>query len=157
MAEKVSAFVHIEIVHDDPAAAASFMAKTLGAVQVEKRLSTYFETLAPDMRVIHMRAGNVVFQFVKPVAGLESWHSQFKASGPGVHNVTIQVNNLEQVRQELLDEGCKQIAEFHPALRDGGLDVDGPITCYVIDATAQAGLKFEMIETLPAWVSGEAA
>ena len=154
--DKVSAFVHIEMVHPDPDAAVKFMQEVFGAEIVEKRLSTFFESLVPGMRVIHARMGNVVFQFVKPIPGLESWQRQMDRSGPGVHNVTLQVDGLEHVRKAMLDRGCVQVAEFHPDLRDGGLDVDGPITCYVVDATEQTGIKFEMIETLPAWVSGEA-
>jgi len=154
--EVVSAFVHIEMVHPDPDAAAKFMEEVLGAVQVEKKLSAFFESLAPGMRCIHMRTGNVVFQFVNPIPGLESWKRQMDRSGPGVHNITLQVNGLEKVREEMLKRGCVQVAEFHPHLKDGGLDVEGPIDCYVVDAMEQAGMRFEMIETLPAWVTGEA-
>ena len=62
MNDKVSAFVHIEVVHPDPDAAARFMAETLGAEQVEQNLTAYFEEQTPGIRVVHMRIGNVPFR-----------------------------------------------------------------------------------------------
>ena len=155
MSEKITAFVHLEMVHPDPEAAALFMQEVFGARRVEEELSSYLESLAPGMRIVHVLAGGVVFQFVNPAPG-NSWRELLDAQGPCVHNVTFQVDGLEQVRKEMLARGCKQVSKFDMAMQDGGLNVSGRQRAYVIDGLAQTGLRFEMIETMPEWVPGEA-
>ncbi len=155
MQDKVKAFVHLEMVHPDPDAAACFMEDVFGAKRVEQQLSAYLESLAPGMRIVHVLLGGVVFQFVKPIPG-NSWQNLLDAQGPGVHNVTFQVDGLEQVRKDLLAKGCKQVSQFDMTMQDGGLKVDGRQRAYVIDALAQTGLRFEMIETMPEWIPGKA-
>ena len=155
MKEKVKAFVRLEIVHPDPDAAACFMQNVFGAERVEQQLSTYLESLAPGMRIVHVLLGGVVFQFVKPVPG-NSWQKLLDAQGPSVHNVTFQIDGLEQVRKDLLARGCKQVSQFNMTMQDGGLNLAGRQRAYVIDALAQTGLRFEMIEAMPEWIPGKA-
>jgi 4-hydroxyphenylpyruvate dioxygenase-like putative hemolysin len=155
MNNRVKAFVHLEMVHPDPDAAASFMQGVFGAELVEQQLSAYLESLAPGMRIVHVLLGGVVFQFVKPVPG-NSWHQLLEAQGPSVHNVTFQIDDLEQVRKDLLAKGCNQVSQFDMTMQDGGLNVAGRQRAYVIDALAQSGLRFEMIETMPEWIPAKA-
>jgi predicted enzyme related to lactoylglutathione lyase len=155
MSRTVKAFVHIEMVHPDPDAAARFMQEVFGAEQVERQLSTYLESVAPGLRIVHMLVGGVVFQFVKPVAGT-SWQKLLDAQGPCVHNVTLQVDGLEAVREAMLARGCRQVSQFDMQMQDGGLEVEGKQRAYVVNAMAQTGLRFEMIETMPQWVPGTA-
>jgi hypothetical protein len=56
----------------------------------------------------------------------------------------------------MLAKGCKQAAQFDLEMQDGGLNVTGQQRAYVIDAAAQTGLRFEMIETIPDWIPGTA-
>ncbi len=155
MTGTVKAFVHLEIVHPDPDAAARFMSEVFRARQVEQQLSNYLESLAPGLRIVHLLVGNVVFQFVKPVPGT-SWQKLLDAQGPCVHNVTLQVDGLEAVREAMIVRGCKQVSQFDMQMQDGGLEVEGWQRAYVVNAMAQTGLRFEMIETMPAWVPGVA-
>lgn len=153
MSGKITAFVHLEIVHPDPDAALQFMQDVFGAVQVEQEISTYLESLAPGMRIVHTLVGGVVFQFVKPVSG-NSWHELLKSQGPCVHNVTFQVDGLEDVREALLVKGCQQVSQFDMKMQKGGVSVKGKQRAYVVNAMPQVGLRFEMIETMPEWVPG---
>ncbi len=154
MSGNTSAFWHVEVVHPDPDAAADFLREVFGAEQVEGQLSSYIESASPESRIIHMKLGGVVFQFVKPGPGAESWQKLLDSSGPCVHNVTLLVDGLEQVRDTMIAKGCQQVSQFDVRLQDGGLDASGQQRAYLIDAVAQIGLRIEMLETIPGWVPG---
>ena len=79
---------------------------------------------------------------------LDSWQKQLDTSGPGVHNVTFEVNDLENVRVAMLNRGARQLAQFDADMSRAGLDVDQPTRVYVMDAREQSGLRFEMMEPL---------
>ncbi|HEX4108217.1 MAG TPA: hypothetical protein VHX88_08800 [Solirubrobacteraceae bacterium] len=159
MPAPATAFVHVEVVHPDPDGAAAFIIEELGGERVERGISSYLEGLAPEgeLQVIHVRLGNVVFQLVKPPAlpGLESWYEQLRDHGPSVHNVTVFVDGVEDVRQRLLARGATQAAELDLTLQDAGLDVQGTQKVHVLDAREQTGLRFELLETIPSWVPGK--
>jgi catechol 2,3-dioxygenase-like lactoylglutathione lyase family enzyme len=154
MDSPVTAFVHIEVVHPDPDAAAAFMRDVLGAVEVERAISSYAETLAPGLRVIHMKLGNVVFQILTPVPGLDSWVDHLAQHGPSVHNVTVFVKDVEQMREAMIAGGGTEAAvlpvDLSPVLPDAG-----PQMAYVIDCRQQSGLRFEIVEPIPGLVPGE--
>lgn len=140
---KIAAFMHIEIVHPDPYGAARFLEEIFDAEQVEKEFSTGLETRFPGIEVIHMRMGNVIFQLVKPIPGLVSWTEQLKTAGPGIHNISLVMNDLEAVRDALLAKGCIERAKFSTERKDG--KGSGPVPVYIIDAFEQAGLRLELI------------
>jgi hypothetical protein len=143
MKNKIAAFMHIEIVHPDPYGAAGFLEEIFDAEQVEKEFSTGLETRFPGIEVIHMRMGNVIFQLVKPIPGLISWADQLKTGGPGIHNISLVINDLESVHAALLAKGCTERAKFSTERKDG--KGTGPVPVYIIDAFEQAGLRFELI------------
>lgn len=155
MGGNAKAFWHVEVVHPDPDAAADFLREVFGAEQVEAQLSSYIETTAPGARIIHMMLGGVVFQFVKPGPGAESWQKLLDSNGPCVHNVTLLVDGLERVRDSMIAKGCEQVSQFDVTLQEGGVDVRGQQRAYLIDAIAQIGLRIEMLETIPGWVPGK--
>ena len=130
----------------------------MGAQQVERQLSSSIEKLGEGLRVIHVQAGGVVFQIIKPVPipGLNSWYEHLEEHGPSVHNVTLMMDGLESVRSKMLDRGCSTVAEIDLDLRAAGFDIGGTKKTYVIDAIRQAGVRFEMFETMPEWTPGEA-
>jgi hypothetical protein len=121
-------------------------------------MSAQVEKLAEGLRVVHMRAGGVVFQIIKPVLapGLESWFHQLREHGPSVHNVTLMMDGLESVREKMLERGGTIAAQFDMDVTDVGLGLTGTRRTYVIDAIQQTGVRFEMFETMPEWVPGEA-
>ena len=158
MGGQATVFVHVEIVHPDPDAAARFMEETMGARRVERRLSSYIEKLGEGLRIVHVQAGGVVFQIIRPVPipGLNSWYEHLQEHGPGVHNVTLMMDGLESVRESMLLRGCSVAAEMDLNFGEAGLDVTGSRKVYVVDAIEQAGVRFEMLESLPEWTPGEA-
>ena len=146
---------HIEIVHDDPLSAAEFMREVFGAVQVEKQFSE-FASKAFNTISIHMMFGGVVYQIVKPPEMLPSWCNQLEKNGPSIHNLCLQVNGADNLREKLLDKG---VTELHNIpgfdLNLAGFTTDEPRDLYVFDASEQCGLRFEFIESAPEWEPGE--
>ena len=143
MKSKIAAFMHVEIVHSDPHGAAKFLEEIFDAEQVEKEFTSRLESRFPGMEIIHMRMGNVIFQIVKPIEGLVSWTNQLKTSGPGIHNISLVMNDLESVREALLAKGCTERMKLATERRDG--KGSGPLPVYIIDAFEQAGMRFELV------------
>jgi catechol 2,3-dioxygenase-like lactoylglutathione lyase family enzyme len=159
----VSKFTHIEIVHDDPRAAAEFMQNVFGAVQVEKKLSDWLANKF-NIECIHMMFGGIVYQLVKPNQTdkpgryISSWEKVLNNEGPAVHNITIQVNDLEQFREKMLEQGAKEVHAWKKGIdfKAAGFDVEGgPKDAYFFDAIRQCGLRIEFLETLPEWEPGK--
>jgi catechol 2,3-dioxygenase-like lactoylglutathione lyase family enzyme len=144
----VTHFVHLEVVHPDPDQAAAFLRDVLGAVEVETSISRYAETLAPGLRCIHMKLGNVVIQYIKPVPGLESWREHLAAHGPSVHNVTVFVKDPEAMREAMAAHGGTEAAVL-PVDLSSVLPEAGPQTAYLFDCLEQTGLRFEFVDPIP--------
>jgi len=150
-------FIHIEIVHDDPDAAAQFVQDTIGGTLVEPRMAAHLESVMPGMRVVHVLVGSCVLQFVKPSPLMESWNQQLEAQGPGVHNVTFAVGDFERVTDALRERGAQTLLAVDDVdLRPAGLEYEGALPVHVIDARAQSGLRFELFSTKAGWIPGEA-
>jgi len=153
----ISKLNHIEIVHDNPQAAAEFMAEAFGAVQVEKEFSENMGK-AFGFEMIHMMFGGVVYQILKPNDVLAEWKERLKNEGPSINNLSFQVHGTQALRQKLKDMGCKELHDW------GGMTTDGlgfscpdgtSLAAYVVDAREQCGLFFEFMEDLPEWEPGE--
>jgi catechol 2,3-dioxygenase-like lactoylglutathione lyase family enzyme len=155
----ITAVLHVEVVHDRPEDAAAFLERTLGAERVEPRLAEYLSSLHPDLHVVHVRFGNLVVQIVKPpdTERLASWHEQLSREGPGIHDIAIMVDDLDEVRDRMVADGATERHAFDGmTLGKSGMAVDGVQRAFLIDARTQAGIRFELIENIPAWVPGEA-
>ena len=153
----VSKLSHVEIVHDNPQAAADFMRDMFGAVQVEKQWSGW---LAKTFQIecIHMMFGGIVYQILKPSPALPSREKLLKEVGPSVHNMSIQVNGADKFRAALKARGVEEVHAWKGAIdfKAAGYDVEGPPRdAFFFDATRECGLRFEFIESLPEWEPGE--
>ena len=156
MTSPTTAFVHIEVVHPDPYAAAEFLQDVLGAERVERGISGYLEDFVPGSEVVHVKLGNVVMQLIKPSPEMTTWSEHLREHGPSVHNVTLMVDGLKDVHRRMLDRGALHILKAQTELSRAGLDVWDPQDLYMVDAREQTGLRFELVETEPAWTPGEA-
>ena len=144
-------FLHVEVVHSNPDAAAAFACDVLGGEVVEPGTAALIETFAPGMRCVHVHLGNIVFQFISPGEGMDSWRDQLESSGPGVHNITFTVHDSDGLRQALLDRGAKLVKEVTDVdMRPAGLDGE-LYTMRMIDAREQLGLRLELIEACSGW------
>ena len=152
------ALLHLEIVHCEPDAVFEFLRDCLGAELVEKEISEYLVSLfggsddhGKGRMGIHVKVGNIVFQIVRPPRTLPTWHAELAERGPGVHNVTFIVNDLEGVKQRMLGQGATEILDMPVQLQEIGLGTE-PTRLLVMDAREQTGLRFEMVEPIDGWI-----
>lgn len=158
MSSPITAVLHIEVVHPDPEAAADFLCAVIGGERVERQMSAYLSSRNPEMHVVHVALGSVVIQIVKPPNAdrHRSWHDQLTNQGPGVHDICFLVDDLEGVRQKMLDAGAVEAGAFiGMTLQDAGLPIEGTQDGYLIDAREQSGIRFELLEDMP-WEPGKA-
>ncbi len=108
MPVNVSPLVHIEIVVRDVNAAVAFLERVFGAERTEQDIVSFLnETAAGFFKVEHVQLGNVVLQFVEPSPeGGDVWAEHLRKKGPGVHNLTFQVDNVLETSEILAKEGA---------------------------------------------------
>lgn len=151
----VSRLSHVEVVHDNPAAAAAFMRDVLGAVQVEQGITSWLNKTL-DLGAIHMLCGGVVYQLLKPNHYLPSWQKLLQREGPAIHNISIQVNDTEKFRAAMKSHGVEEISAAKVDFNELGFNVDGPpADAFNFDTSRHCGFRLEVLPTIPQWVPGE--
>lgn len=147
---EVKALVHLEILHDNPKEAAQFLTDVLGAERVEEEFSSYIEREF-DCENIHMKAGNVIFQLIKPNKELRpelsTWWDRdlLEKQGPFIHNICLLVRNADKFAENLVKHGARKMGA-KPALAP---DMKTMSTVNMYDATKQCGVRFEFVEAPP--------
>ncbi|MHA1931594.1 MAG: VOC family protein [Promethearchaeota archaeon] len=107
MVVNLSPLTHIEISVNDAEAAFQVLNKTLGAIKVQEELAAL---LGGEGAIdIHVGLGDVVFQFVQPKIHVGSWSDQLKNNGPGVHNITFGVDDMQKTREIFKDKGISEL------------------------------------------------
>jgi len=108
MPVNVSPLVHIEIVVRDVNVAVAFLERVFGAERTEKDIVSFLnETAAGFFKIEHVQLGNIVLQFVEPLPeGGDVWAEHLRKKGPGVHNLTFQVDNVLETSEILAKEGA---------------------------------------------------
>lgn len=105
---EVSPLVHIEIVVRDVNAAVDFLEKVFGAKKTEPELVNFLnETAIGLLKIEHVELGNIVLQFIEPMGdGQDVWSEHLRKKGPGVHNLTFQVDDLNRAAATLAEAGA---------------------------------------------------
>jgi catechol 2,3-dioxygenase-like lactoylglutathione lyase family enzyme len=108
MPVNVSQLVHIEIVVRDVNSAVAFLERVFGAERTEPDIVKFLnEAAAGLLKVEHVQLGNVVLQFIEPSPeGGDVWAEHLRKKGPGVHNLTFQVDNVLETSEILAKEGA---------------------------------------------------
>lgn len=108
MPVNVSPLVHIEIVVRDINAAVVFLKRVFGVKKTEPEIVKFLnETALGLLKVEHVQLGNVVLQFIEPSpAGGDVWAEHLRRKGPGVHNLTFQVDNIAKTSKILAKQGA---------------------------------------------------
>ena len=108
MPVNVSPLVHIEIVVKDVNVAVAFLERVFGAERTEQDIVKFLNEAALGLlKVEHVQLGNVVLQFIEPSPeGGDVWAEHLRKKGPGVHNLTFQVDNLLETSEILAKEGA---------------------------------------------------
>ena len=101
----VTGFSHLEMLVEDPKAAAKFMEEVFSAVRVEVDFANLIGRDF-DCECIHMQAGGVIYQLIRPNdqfrPSLNHWWKRnlLKEHGNCIHNVSIQVRDPECICQK---------------------------------------------------------
>jgi predicted enzyme related to lactoylglutathione lyase len=159
MPVKISPLVHIEIVVRDAEEAYRFLNKVFGAEKTQLKFAKFLDdTRLPDgsavNRVLHVELGGVVLQFIQPILEGTLWSNFLKEKGPGVHNLTFNVDNVEEVAKALEKEGAPvlltfpldwaRMAEFLPS--GVTLRADNP-PVYMVGSEEKVGFRLELAES----------
>ena len=152
MPVRVSPLVHIEIVVRDAEEAYRFLNKVFGSEKTQIEFANFLD--GPVNHVVHVELGGVILQFIEPRMEGTSWSEFLKEKGPGVHNLTFTVENIDATVKALEKEGASvlfsfpldwsQMAEFLPP--DTSLKPDMP-PVYMIGAEEKVGFKLELAES----------
>ncbi|MBA7541994.1 hypothetical protein ES705_34310 [subsurface metagenome] len=91
--------IHIEISVPDAEKAYQILHNVYGAEKVQEEFAGFLD--GEYNKVIHVGLGDVVLQFIEPIAEGSSWDAQLKTKGPGVHNLTFGVESAEETAKEM--------------------------------------------------------
>ena len=152
MPVKVSPLVHIEIVVRDAEEAYRFLNKVFGAEKTQLEFANMLD--GPTNHVVHVELGGVVLQFIEPRAEGTLFSNFLKETGPGVHNLTFTVDNMDEAVKALEDEGAPvllkfpldwaRLAEFLPP----GVTLKPDIPpIHMIGSEEKVGFRFELGES----------
>ncbi|MHA2179912.1 MAG: VOC family protein [Promethearchaeota archaeon] len=99
MTVKFLDLMHIEITVPDAEKAYQILHNVFGAEKVQEEFASFLS--GGTNKVIHVGLGDLVLQFIEPVAEGSSWDDQLKTKGSGVHNLTFSVENAEESAKEM--------------------------------------------------------
>jgi len=91
--------IHIEISVPNAEEAYQILHNVFGAEKVQEEFAGFLN--GEYNKVIHVGLGDVVLQFIEPVAEGSSWDAQLKTKGSGVHNLTFGVESAEDAANEM--------------------------------------------------------
>ena len=90
---------HIEISVPDAEKAYQILHNVFGAEKVQEEFAGFLD--GDYNKVVHVGLGDVVLQFIEPVAEGSSWDIQLKTKGPGVHNLNFSVENAKETAEQM--------------------------------------------------------
>ncbi len=152
MPVNVSPLVHIEIVVRDADAAADFLEKVFGAERTEEDLvSLLNETALGLLKVEHVQLGSIVLQFIEPLSeGNDVWAEHLRKKGPGVHNLTFQVDSVVETAKVLAEAGAPTLFTFPldwEKLFGAGKVRDDAAPVYMVGSEETVGFRLELFES----------
>ena len=89
-----------------------FLKKVFGSKDVEEDFAGFLDS--DFMKVRHVNLSNVVLQYCQPLVEEGSWYEQLKKKGPGVHNITFVVDNMDQTMKRARAAGAEDLFVFSP-------------------------------------------
>jgi catechol 2,3-dioxygenase-like lactoylglutathione lyase family enzyme len=148
MTINVSRLFHIEIVVRDADAAADFLERVFGAKRVQEDFASFLS--GSFNKVVHVELGQTVLQFIEPLVDYGLWAEHLQKKGPGVHNLTFIVDDVEAAAAALEKEGAPTLLKFNldwsklePA--ENLKDAWPPV--YMIGGEETVGFRFELGES----------
>ena len=143
----VSPMLHIELVVPDVEKTYQFLHKVFGTEKVEVKFAEFLDS--EFAKVIHVNLSNVVLQYIQPITEGGSWYEQLTKSGPGVHNITFLVDNIEKTKEVFKNEGVNEQISF-PLVWENliGKDNFNPNSriVYIYNTMDKVGFHLELFE-----------
>ena len=110
MTVQVSPLIHIEVVVRDAEEAAACLNRVFGAEKTQLEFAQFLTS--PVAKVVHVDLGGTVIQFIEPLIDQGLWAEHLRAKGPGVHNLTFLVNDVNEAARALEKEGAPVLLEM---------------------------------------------
>ncbi len=107
---RVSPMLHIELTVPDAEETYRFLHAVFGSEKVEEEFAGFLDSAF--MHIIHVNLSNVVLQYCQPLMEQGSWYEQLQGRGPGVHNITFVVENLEETMKAIEAAGAQDLFAF---------------------------------------------
>ena len=111
MSIELSPLVHIEIVVRDAEKAYEFLKKIFGAEKTQIEFANFLSSFGVA-KTVHVKLSNVILQFIEPLIDRTLWANHLKEKGPGVHNLTFIVDDINKAKKALEQEGVKVLLEM---------------------------------------------
>lgn len=97
----------------DADASAGFLARVFGAERGQEDLVEFLnESFQGFVKVVHVELGQVVLQFVELLSEDGLWAEHLRTRGPGVHNLTFGVDDVQKVAAIMAREGVPTLMTF---------------------------------------------
>ena len=106
----VSPMIHIELTVRDAEETFRVLRRVFGSERVETAFADFLDS--PFMHIVHVNLGNVVLQYCQPLQEEGSWYEQLRDKGPGVHNITFIVEDMEETMTSIEDAGSRDLFSF---------------------------------------------
>ncbi|MFW9878728.1 MAG: hypothetical protein ACFFG0_37090, partial [Candidatus Thorarchaeota archaeon] len=74
-----------------------------GALKIQEDLANLLN--GNSVRTIHVGVGDIVLQFIEPLATDGIWYNHLLTKGPGVHHLTYNVDNIKETIEIMEKEG----------------------------------------------------
>lgn len=148
---RVSPMLHVEITHDDIAAAALLLERLFGSKRIETAFSDFLVSASGGrMDIRHVNLGDAtVLQYIEPRPEAGPWWIQLQQRGPSVHNITWLIDDMPAVAAASAAAGTSDLRyfEFNYDRLFGAENRIGDKTIgRIIDAAAIVGFHIELSE-----------
>jgi hypothetical protein len=111
MTIKLSPLVNMGVVVPNAEEAYRLLHSLFGAKKIQEELSKFFS--GDTAKVIHVGIGDIVLQYIEPIAKEGIWYNQMQEKGSGIHHLTYTVDNIKTTVEELDNEGIVPLSTIY--------------------------------------------
>ncbi|MHA1931595.1 MAG: VOC family protein [Promethearchaeota archaeon] len=103
MTIQLSPLVNMGVVVPDAEEAFRLLHFLFGAEKIQEELSNFLS--GDTAKVIHVGIGDIVLQYIEPLAKEGIWYDQIQEKGSGIHHLTYTVDDIKATVKELEKKG----------------------------------------------------
>lgn len=129
-----------------------FLNRVFGVHKTQLEFAKFLS--GPAGNVVHVELGGVVLQFIQPKVEGTLWANFLKEKGPGVHNLTFIVDNINDAVKVFEAEGVPVLLQFPLDWErmatfmstTGAIKKDNP-PVHMMGGEDKVGFRFELAES----------